>query len=91
MKAIRITALWCMSCLLMKKRWKHVFSDYPEIEVIDYDYDEDHGKIKSYDIKTILPVVLFINEGKEIKRLTGEMSEEKIKQAIEEIYEETDV
>lgn len=91
MKAVRITALWCMSCLLMKKRWKRVFSEYPEIETIDYDYDEDRGKIESHDIGTTLPVVLFIKDGEEIKRLTGEMSEEKIKQAIEEIYEETDV
>ncbi len=91
MKVIRITALWCMSCLLMKKRWKHVFSDYSDMTIIDYDYDEDRDKIKSYNVGTTLPVVVFIKGGEEVKRLTGEMSEEKIKQAIEEIYEETDV
>lgn len=55
MKVIRISAMWCMSCLLMRPRWDKVFSD-KNFEIIDYDYDLDHDQIVKYEVGKIIPV-----------------------------------
>ena len=31
MKIIRVTAMWCMSCLAMKRTWKKVFKEIPDL------------------------------------------------------------
>ena len=37
-----ISAVWCPSCLILKKHLKKLNNEYPdlEIETLDYDFDE---------------------------------------------------
>jgi len=79
MKIIRITALWCPSCLVMKKVWDKTFTD---IEVIDYDYDFDEEIVKQYEPGKILPVLIKIEDGKEVDRIIGEKKIEEIKEFL---------
>jgi len=58
MKIVRITALWCVSCLVMQKTWKKVFSEIDDVEIIDFDYDEDFEKIKELNVGKTLPVLI---------------------------------
>ena len=44
------------------------------VEVIDYDYDIDNEEIKKYNIGKVLPVIIVLDNNKEIKRLVGEYS-----------------
>lgn len=76
MKVIRITAVWCMSCLLMKRRYDKLFEE-DQYEIIDLDFDEDD--IESYEIGDVLPVVIIYKDGKEVKRLIGEKSKKDLK------------
>ena len=46
MKIIRINAMWCGGCLSMHKIWDKISKEYPNIEIINYDYDMDMGKSK---------------------------------------------
>ena len=41
---VRISAMWCSSCIIMKSRLNDVLKNY-DIELIDYDNDLDTDKI----------------------------------------------
>lgn len=79
---IRISAMWCSSCIIMKSRLNDIIKNY-NIEVIDYDYDFDGDKIIEYNVGEILPVLIKIEDGKEVKRLKGEHNKEELISFIE--------
>ena len=39
MKIIKINAMWCSGCLSMKKIWKEIKEEYPNLNIVEYDYD----------------------------------------------------
>ena len=82
MKIIKISAVWCSSCIIMKSRFNDVIKNY-SIEVIDYDYDLEEEEINKFSVGNILPVYIKINDEKEISRLVGEHSKEEIINFIE--------
>ena len=86
MKLIKISALWCPACLIMNNRINKILNNY-DIEVIDYDYDIDCEEIKKYNVGSILPVMIFIRDDIEVKRLVGEISEKKLVKELSDIYE----
>lgn len=72
MKIVKISTVWCPSCLVMNPRYKEVKDKYPDIDFISLDLDLDEES-KEYNVGSILPVfILFDSEGKEIERLIGE-------------------
>ena len=76
MKIIKIGALWCPGCLVMKKVWKNINLKYDNLEIIELDYDMDKDEVSKYNVGDILPVVIFVsNEGTELERLIGEQKE----------------
>ena len=79
---VRISAMWCSSCIIMKSRLNDILKNY-DIELIDYDYDLDTDKINDYNVGEILPVLIKIEDGKEIKRLVGEHNKEELIKFIE--------
>jgi thioredoxin 1 len=87
MKIVRITAMWCMSCLAMKKTWKKVFSQYPEIEIVDLDYDFNEDEVKQYNVGKTLPELIVYKNGQEIIRIIGEKSKKELEAIIEELNE----
>ena len=76
MKIIRISAIWCSSCIIMKQRFNEVEKDF-DVEIEDLDYDLDYEKIETYNIGEVLPVYI-----KGEKRLVGEHSKEEIKEFL---------
>lgn len=82
MKIIRITAIWCSGCLVMKKIWREIEQEYPNLEITDYDYDFDNEIVKNYEVGKILPVVIFEKNDKQ-ERLIGEKKKEEIINIIE--------
>jgi len=72
----------------MKRVWDKVFKDYPEFEIIDYDFDDDEDKLKEYNPGKILPVVIFLKDEKEVFRITGEKSKKQMKKLLEEAFDE---
>lgn len=84
MKVIKITAIWCSACLIMNKIWNEIVEKY-EIETVELDFDQDEEEVKKYQPGSILPVFIFMKEGKEMKRITGEKSEKEFVQIIKEL------
>lgn len=82
MKVIKITALWCSSCLIMNNRWNELLKE-KNIETVSLDYDFDD--IEKYNVGDILPVFIFLKDDKEIKRLVGEHSVKELKNVMGEV------
>ena len=77
MKIIKIGAIWCGGCLVMNKTWNKLKDNYQfDYEELDYDMDEE--EVSKYEPGKILPVFIFMDEDKEIDRLTGEFSYEEL-------------
>ncbi|MDA3931960.1 MAG: thioredoxin domain-containing protein [Tenericutes bacterium] len=83
MKVIRITAIWCMSCLVMRNRYDQLFKAHNINDIEDLDYDEDD--LSPYNIGDILPIVIIEKDGREIKRIIGEKNRRELKKIFEEI------
>ena len=82
MKLIKISAMWCPSCLIMNSRFNEYLKD-KNIEVIDYDYDIDTLEIKKYNIGKVLPEIIVLDDNDiEIKRLIGEYSIKELNKQI---------
>ena len=61
--------------------------DYKNIETYDYDLDEQ--EVEKWNVGTLIPVMIFLNEeGKERSRLNGEKSKKEIVKVIEELRNE---
>lgn len=85
MKIIRISAIWCSSCILTYKNWVALKEEYPNFEYIEYDFDDDEEIIKQYNIGTILPVIIVMNNDTEILRITGEKSKKELFEEIDKL------
>ena len=72
-KIIVVSAVWCPSCLILKKNLKKLMSEYENIDIDYLDYDLDEEEVNSLNIGDKLPVMI-INDN----RLVGEKSYEEI-------------
>ncbi len=71
-EVIVISAVWCPSCLLLKKELKKIHEEYNlDFKMLDYDLDEE--EVLEYNVGNILPVMIY-----EDKRLIGEKTYEEI-------------
>lgn len=84
MKIIKINAVWCPACIVTNKIWKSAVVDYPDLDIEELDLDFDEDEVKKYNVGDTLPVVIFIDNDKEVFRLIGEKTKEEIYKAIEE-------
>lgn len=84
MKIIRINAMWCSACISMHKIWKEIENNYPDIEMVSYDYDLDEDDIKQFNVGDTLPVAIFYKNEVEVARLNGEKKLNDIVKIIEE-------
>lgn len=71
-KIIVISAVWCPSCLILKKHLKRLREEY-DYEYIMLDYDLDEDEVRKFDIGDKLPVIIYGD-----KRLIGEKTYEEI-------------
>ena len=77
-KIVVVSAVWCPSCLLLKKHLKRLTSEYNvEIELLDYDLDED--QVKELNVGDKLPVMICNSS-----RLIGEKNYDEIVNFLKE-------
>ncbi len=86
MKLIKISAIWCPSCLIMEKIWKEIQEEYKDFEYISYDYDLD-DESELFNPGNILPVIILLKDDEEVIRFIGEKTKEQIIEGIKK-YEE---
>ena len=81
MKIVRISAIWCTSCILTNKDFKEIKEEYPEFEYEELDYDTDD--IEAYNAGNTLPVIIIYKDDKEITRIVEKKKKKEIKEVIE--------
>ena len=85
MKIIKINAMWCPGCLISKNIWNEIENIYPNHEYVSLDYDLDEEIVEKYNVGEILPVVIFEENNKEIKRIIGEKNKKEILEEVSDI------
>ncbi len=80
MKLVKISASWCMSCIIMNDTLNKVEKKYKlNYDSIKLDYDIDKEEIDKYDIGKLLPVYIKIDDkDREIGRLAGEHKKDEL-------------
>ena len=85
MELIRISAVWCSSCIITYKDWNKLKENYSNYEYIEYDYDMDEEEIEKYNIGTTIPVVIATKNGDEISRIVGEKNYKELSEWVKEV------
>lgn len=85
MKILRISAIWCPSCIIMRPIYDEIVKEYNlESEELDFDFDEE--RVESLEVGNTLPVaIIYDNENKELKRICGEKNINQIREVIKEL------
>ena len=83
MKLVRISAIWCTSCILTYNDFNEIKEEYSNLEYEELDYDTDD--IEYYNVGNILPVIIIYKDNKEITRIIGEKRKKDIKKILEEL------
>mgnify|MGYP001601057577 CR=1 FL=1 len=77
---MKVGAIWCPECAIMRPRWEKVKSEFPDLEIEEMDYDKDQETRKRYNIDHV-PTVIFLEGENELGRLKGLLeTEEMIKE-----------
>lgn len=75
MKVVKVWAVWCAGCIVMKPIWRDVESENPWLKTEYFDFDEDTLELEKYHVDGNLPVFIFLDKKwKEIERIHGEIS-----------------
>jgi len=83
MKVLKFGAVWCPGCLVMRPRWQALEKEIPTLLTEYYDFDKDKEMVEKFGIDKILPVFVFLDRNdKELLRLTGEVSLDKLREVI---------
>lgn len=84
MKVIKIGAVWCSGCLVMRPRWQQLEQENPWLKTVYYDYDQDREKLKPYNLAPDrLPAFIFLNQqGKVLESLSGEFSKKFLQELL---------
>ena len=82
-KLLVISAVWCPSCLILNKHLKKLNEDI-EIEITKLDYDLDEDIVEKYNVGEKLPVVILLDNDKEVSRLIGEKTYDELLNFIKE-------
>jgi len=77
MKILKIGAVWCSGCLVMRPRWQKIEKQIQDLNTEYFDFDERKDIVEQYKIENSkLPVFIFLDkDGNELERKTGEVEE----------------
>lgn len=79
MKLIRISAIWCPACIIMRPKIEEIIKKY-NFESIELDYDIDD--VLKYNVD-ILPVFILEDNNKELVRIIGEKDIKELENIIQ--------
>lgn len=82
-KILVVSAVWCPSCLILNKHLKKLNEDI-DIEITKLDYDLDEDIVEEYNVGEKLPVVIFLDNDKEVNRLIGEKTYDELLNFVRE-------
>lgn len=84
MKVLKIGAIWCKECLVMKPMWAEIEKEIPGLQTEFFDFDMDHEKIEKYNIEIVPSFIFLDKDGNEFLRLTGIQDKEDLVKIVNE-------
>ncbi len=84
MEVLKIGAVWCSGCLVMRPRWKEIEQENPWLKTRYLDYDIDRDEVSKFTVdKERLPICVFFSKnGEELLRLDGEVPKDELLQVV---------
>ncbi len=83
MKILRVSAIWCPACIIMRPIYEEIANKY-EFETSELDYDFDEEEVSKLDIGKKLPVaIIYDDNDNELTRICGEKKQKEIEEIIE--------
>lgn len=87
MKVLKIGAVWCAGCKVMRPRWAEIEQENGWLETEYADADMQPEVCKKYGVQD-LPCFIFLDKnGSELERMKGEVEKEVLVAKIEEYRE----
>ena len=63
MKVIKIGAVWCPGCLVMRPRWAEIEKENPWLKTEYLDFDGDKEEVEKYHVEDgVLPAFIFLDK-----------------------------
>jgi len=84
MKLLKIGAIWCKECLVMKPMWAEIEKEIPELQSEYYESDDHPDLLKKYKVKEIPSFIFLDKDGKEFLRLEGLQNKEELVKVVRE-------
>ena len=84
MKILKIGAVWCKECLVMKPMWEEIESEFPELKTEYLESDEHPDLLKKYEVKEIPTFIFLDKDDHEILRLEGLQNKEELVKIVKE-------
>ena len=79
MKVYKFYAEWCQPCKMLSKVIEDAKDKIdPSVELIEFDIDAEMMTAVNYNVRGVPTMVIVDDAGKEIKRQSGYMNEEKL-------------
>lgn len=79
-------ASWCMPCLMMSPVIEEMAEKFPKIEFAKVNVD-DNSKISEKFKVLSIPTLIIFKDGKEVERIVGNASPEKIEEKLKKLTE----
>ena len=73
MQLLDFWAPWCNPCKLMNPIIDEIEKDYPDLEVVRINVDEDAGMVNNYNIQTVPTYILIKDDGEIASFVKGAM------------------
>jgi len=87
MRVIKIGAVWCKDCLVMRPIWEEIEEEVPDLKTEYFDADENPDILEKYDVQDI-PSFIFLDKNENvILRLKGMQDKEKLINLIKENFD----
>lgn len=85
MKVLIFGADWCPSCVAMRPVWEKLKAKNSWLKVQHHDFDSEQEMVERHKVVGFIPAFIFLNKDEEeILRLSGEQSEEKLQDLLNE-------
>jgi thiol-disulfide isomerase/thioredoxin len=82
MQILKFSAAWCQPCKALDAQLKRLFP-LLEVQHIDIDSTGGRGSVILYGVRSVPTLILIDDTGEEHNRLTGSVSDAKLKEFFE--------
>ena len=75
----KFSASWCQPCKSLAGNMKHV--NFGDVELVEFDIDDHGDKAAEFKIRGV-PTLVYMEDGKEIRRKSGVLMADQIEELI---------